>query len=147
MFGILIALWYELLFIIVWIFYSITYPLVYISILLPLLLHPSATVDKYYYMYNSIKYILFCRDKKKKSKYTKNVSVVGEIDHTDPSVYFPGYNSTSSVDTILIKVISITTTLLPVVKLPKKRLYSYVTVNRHGIIPLIKVMNDRPFRF
>jgi hypothetical protein len=101
------ALWYEISFILVWMVYSVAYPLLLISLVLPLLFYPKATLHKYYYLYNSIQYILFCQDKKKtkRKKTTKNENGVTEdgtdttpttSTTTDPSIYFPGYNNNSN---------------------------------------------------
>ncbi len=98
MLGLFIALWYEILFLTAWILYSIAYPIMLISLLLPLLLYPKATIFKYYFVYTSLQYMLFCRDKKKKNK-TKSSSLNGVTDATensDPSIYFPGYNNNTT---------------------------------------------------
>ena len=106
MLGAFIALWYEIGFLTAWIIYSIGYPIMLISLLLPLLLYPKATIFKYYFVYTSLQYMLFCRDKTKKNK-TKSTgssssstssssALNGMTENSDPSIYFPGYHNNTT---------------------------------------------------
>ena len=117
--GLLITIWYEFLFLTIWIISSIYTPLVVLSFVLPWIFYPpKVTCLKYYYLYTSIQYILFCQDKKKKKKtktQKKSDDVVKDdttsttasattttasasattkdTTSTDPAIYFPNYHS------------------------------------------------------